>query len=129
MNAALTCIALLGLLVFGLGLAVSMTRGSTNTIHGYNPDPTDRLHKLVRAHSNAAEYAPMLGLLILLIAIRGPSPWMVWTFAVATICRYAHAAGMVFFPTLAKPNPLRFVGALGTYVAGLALVVAAFMLT
>ena len=128
MNAALVCTALLGLLVFGLGLAVSVTRGSTNTVHGYNPDPTDRLYKLVRAHSNAAEYAPMLAVLMLFLAIRGPSPWMVWTFALATLCRYAHAAGMICFRTLAKPNPLRFVGALGTYVAGIALVVAAFML-
>ena len=129
MNAALICTALLGLLVFGLGLAVSLTRGSTNTIHGYTPDPTDRLYKLVRAHCNAAEYAPMLAVLMLFLAIRGPSPWMIWTFAIGTLSRYLHAAGMIFFPSLAKPNPLRFVGALGTYAAGLALVVAALMVS
>lgn len=128
MNAALICTALLGLLVFGLGIAVSLVRGSTNTVYGFTPDPNDRLYKLVRAHCNATEYAPMLAVLMLFLAIRGPSPWMVWTFALATLCRYAHAAGMIFFGSLAKPNPLRFVGALGTYVAGLALVVAAFML-
>jgi len=48
----------------------------------------------------------------------------VWTFAAATLSRYLHAAGMVLSSSLDRPQPLRFVGALGTYVAGLALVVA-----
>jgi hypothetical protein len=34
---------------------------------------------------------------------------------------------MIGFPTLAKPNPMRFIGALGTYVGGIALCMAAFM--
>jgi uncharacterized protein len=38
--------------------------------------------------------------------------------------RYLHAAGMLLSPSLDRPQPLRFVGALGTYVAGLLLVVA-----
>ena len=124
MTTAIICIALLGLLVFGLGLAVSLTRGSTQRVIGYSDDPTDPLHKLCRAHANAAEYAPTIALLIYVIAVRGAAPWMVWTFAAATVFRYVHAAGMIFPATLAAPNPLRFVGALGTYVAGLVLVVA-----
>jgi len=55
MNVAIVCTALLGLLVFGLGLAVSLTRGATRTNFGFTPDPTDRLYKRVRAHGNAAE--------------------------------------------------------------------------
>jgi len=35
-----------------------------------------------------------------------------------------HAAGMVFPESLAKPNPMRFVGALGTYLTGIMLAVA-----
>jgi uncharacterized protein len=124
MTTAIICIALLGLLLFGLGLAVSLTRGSTQRVIGYSDDPTDRLHKLCRAHANAAEYAPIIALLIYVIAVRGATTWMVWTFVAATVFRYMHAAGMVFPATLAAPNPLRFVGALGTYVAGLVLVVA-----
>jgi uncharacterized protein len=124
MTAALVCTALLGVLVFGLGLGVSALRGSTSTTIGHQLDPGDRLHKMVRAHGNATEYAPMLAILMLAIAARGPTRWMVWTFVAATLSRYLHAAGMVLSPSLDRPQPLRFVGALGTYVAGLALVVA-----
>jgi len=127
MNVAIVCTALLGLLVFGLGLAVSLTRGATRTNFGFTPDPTDRLYKRIRAHGNAAEYAPMLAILMLLIGARQPAAWMVWTFIAATAFRYLHAAGMLVCPSLDQPHPLRFVGALGTYVAGLVLVVAAFM--
>jgi len=127
MNVAIVCTALLGLLVFGLGLAVSLTRGATRTNFGFTPDPTDRLYKRIRAHGNAAEYAPMLAILILLIGARNPAPWMVWTFVAATLFRYLHAAGMLVCPSLDQPHPLRFVGALGTYVTGLVLTVAAFI--
>ena len=127
MTAAIVCTALLGLLVFGLGLLVSLTRGNTNQAIGHVPDPEDRLHKLVRAHANAGEYAPMMAVLILLVGARQPAGWMVGTFVVATACRYVHAAGMITCETLAKANPLRFVGALGTYVTGLALVAAALV--
>jgi hypothetical protein len=125
MHVAVVCTALLGLLVFGLGLGVSALRGSTNTVFGYTSDPTDRLCKMVRAHGNAAEYAPMLAVLFLFLGVlRQPPTWVVWTFVIATVSRYLHAAGMIFPATLATPNPLRFVGALGTYLAGVALVVA-----
>jgi len=124
MTTATICIALLALLLFGLGLAVSLTRGSSQRVIGHSDDPTDRLHKLCRAHGNAAEYVPMMALLIYLIAARGPTTWMVWTFVAATVFRYLHAAGMILPATLAAPNPMRFIGALGTYVAGIALVVA-----
>jgi uncharacterized membrane protein YecN with MAPEG domain len=118
------CIGLLGLLVFGLGLAVSLKRGSTRTNFGYTPDPTNSLHKLVRAHGNAAEYAAMLAVLMLLLAGRAPGPLITGTCVVATAARYVHAAGMMLSPTLDRPYPLRFAGALLTYVAGLVLAVA-----
>lgn len=125
MTVAMICTALLGLLVFGLGLGVSALRGARNTNIGHERDPADPLHKMVRAHGNAAEYAPMLSILMLAIATRGCTTWMVWTFVAATLFRYLHAAGMILSPTLDRPQPLRFVGALGTYLTGLALVVAA----
>jgi len=128
MATAITCTALLGLLVFGLGLAVSLTRGRTGTISGSAADPADPLHKMVRAHGNATEYAAMLSVLILLIGSREPTTWVLWTMWIAVASRYLHAAGMIFCSTLAQPHPLRFVGALGTYLAGLALCVAAFRL-
>ncbi|TMA80544.1 MAG: MAPEG family protein [Deltaproteobacteria bacterium] len=121
---ATICIALLALLLFGLGLAVSLTRGSAQRIIGYSDDPTDRLHKLCRAHGNAAEYVPILALLIYILGARGPAAWITWTFVAATVFRYLHAAGMIFPATLAAPNPMRFLGALGTYLAGLVLAIA-----
>lgn len=127
MTTAIVCTALLALLVFALGLAVSLMRGSTNTIIGWKDDPTDRLYKLVRAHGNACEYVPILAVLILLLGSRGPSAWVVWTFIAATACRYLHAAGMLLSPNLTQPQPLRFVGALGTYVTGLMLVAATLL--
>ena len=127
MNAASVCTALLGLLVFGLGLGVSMLRASTKTNIGSTTDPKDRLYKMVRAHGNATEYAPMLAILILFLGARQPAAWLVWTFIAATVCRYLHAAGMLMSPTLDQPHPLRFVGALGTYVTGLILAVAALV--
>ncbi len=127
MNTAMLCTALLGLLVFGLGFGVSMTRGATNTTSGYNQDPTDRLYKMVRAHGNTTEYAPMLAILMLLIGARNPSTWMLWTMWLVTISRYLFVAGIITSPTLAKPHPLRFIGALGTYLGGTALCVAAYL--
>src|SRR6266849_9346079 len=116
MNVAVVCIAELGLLVFGLGLGVSLLRGSTGTNIGYKPDPTDRLYKMVRAHANAAEYGPMLAVLMLVLGSRQPGSWMLVTFVIATLCRYLHAAGMIMSSSLERPQPLRFIGALGTYV-------------
>ncbi|HEY2772888.1 MAG TPA: MAPEG family protein [Candidatus Binatia bacterium] len=125
MGFAFTCIGLLGLLVFGLGLGVSLRRGSTNRAIGHELDPTDTLHKWVRAHANACEYAPMLAVLIYALASTGPSKWHNFLFLAAVVVRYCHAAGMIASPTLAEGHPLRFVGALGTYVVGLLLCMSA----
>src|SRR5687768_1435605 len=115
MKIALLCIGLLALLVFALGLAVSLTRGKTRKNFGYSDDPTDMLHKLCRAHANAAEYVPILAVLMLVLAMRAePAAWVMWTMIIVTVSRYMHAAGMVAMPTLNRPNPMRFLGALGT---------------
>ncbi len=121
MNTALICIGLLGLLVFGLGFAVSMMRGRTNTVSGFSDDPSDPLHKLVRAHGNTAEYAAMLAILIFVVGSRSPATWSLWCMGLATASRYLIAAGLILSPTLDKPHPLRFVGAIGTYLSGFAL--------
>ncbi|MGE0826706.1 MAG: MAPEG family protein [Candidatus Binatia bacterium] len=127
MSTAIMCTALLGLLVFGLGFAISLTRGSTNQVSGYTTDPTDRLYKLIRAHGNTTEFAPMLAILMIVIAMRAYSSWMLWFMWIATISRYLLAVGIIVSPTLEKPHPLRFAGALGTYVSGIVLCVAAFL--
>ena len=127
MAVAVLCTGLLGILVFGLGLSVSLVRGSTRTNFGYSTDPTNRLYKLVRAHGNAAEYAPMLALLTWYLGSHQPGRFVVWTYVAATAFRYLHALGMILAQSLDKVDPLRFVGALGTYVAGLILVAAVFL--
>ena len=125
MDLALTCIGLLGLLVFGLALRVSMLRGSTGTGIGCSDDPTDPLFKAVRAHCNACEFAPMLAILIYALASTGSSGWGGVLFVGAVVVRYLHAAGMLLSPTLAEGHPLRLVGALGTYIIGLLLALSA----
>lgn len=124
MTTALVCVALLGLLVFGLGVGVSATRGRTETVIGFSSDPTDPLHKVVRAHGNTTEYAAMLALLIFLVGMRSPATWALWCMGIATASRYLIAIGLIVSPTLERPHPLRFLGALGTYLAGFALCVA-----
>jgi uncharacterized membrane protein YecN with MAPEG domain len=121
MHVITLCIGMLGLLVFGLGVAVSLQRMATRTNFAYTPDPADRLYKLVRAHGNATEYAAMLAVLMLLLAGRAPGPFITLICIVATIARYLHAAGMILSPTLDRPYPLRFAGAALTYVAGVVL--------
>ena len=127
MATALICIALLGILVFGLGFAVSMVRGQTGRIIGNSDDPTDRLHKAVRAHGNTAEYAPFLAILMLVLGERSSATWVIWCMGLVTAARYSIAAGMLLSPSLAKPHPLRFLGAVGTYLGGLALCVAVLL--
>lgn len=125
MSMPVLCTALLALLVFGLGFGVSMNR-SQRAI-GHEIDPTDKLHKWVRAHGNTCEYSPMLAILYLYLGDSDPPTWVISTIVLTTVARYLHAIGMVGFPTMAKPNPARFLGSLVTYVGGLALVVATLM--
>ena len=125
MGFAITCIGLLGLLVFGLGLGVSRMRGQTGKFIGCTEDPADPLYKWVRAHANACEFAPMFAILIYALANTGYGGWHGFLYAAAVIVRYCHAAGMILSPTLDKGHPLRLVGALGTYAVGIILSLAA----
>jgi uncharacterized membrane protein YecN with MAPEG domain len=118
---AIASAAALGVLLFGLGLAVSIMRFRTRTGFGHSSDPHDLLCKMVRAHGNTAEYAPFLAALMLYLGSRPIAPWEIWVMVAVTLCRYLLVAGIILSPTLARPHPLRFVGALGTYLGGLAL--------
>jgi uncharacterized membrane protein YecN with MAPEG domain len=118
---ALTCVAALGFLLFGLGLVVSALRGRERSFSGHANDPSNLLHKLIRAHGNTSEYVAFIAVLVLYLGGHSPAPWVVWTMVAITVFRYAIVAGLIFAPSLDKPNPLRFIGALGTYVAGAAL--------
>ena len=126
MTTALPCIALLGLLIFVLGLGVSLARGRAQTVIGFDPSPTDALHKMVRAHGNSTEYAPMLAILMLALGSLEPAAWLSWVMAAAVASRYLIAAGLLV-GSLDKPNPMRATGALGTYVTGVLLCVGVFL--
>ncbi len=121
---ALVCTSVLGLLLFGLGLAVSMARFRSGRFDGCDPQSDSLLAKLVRAHGNTAEYAPFLALLFLYSGSRNPAAWQVWVMIAATVCRVAIVVGLLAWPTMSRPNLLRFVGGLGTYLLGAALCVA-----
>jgi len=124
---ALSCVAVLGLLLFVLGLAVSIARFRDTTSSGCASDPANPLHKLVRAHGNTAEYTPFLALLFLYFGAHSPSTAILFLIVAATVCRCLLVVGLIAWPTMEKPNPARFVGALGTYLCGAALCIALFM--
>ena len=124
MATAIVCAALLGLLLFALGLYVSAARGADKA-GAYPSDPADPFFKRMRAHGNTAEYAPMLAVLILICGVRNPSTWVQVTMILAVASRYSIAAGILLSSTLDKPQPLRFIGATGTYLTGIALSIAA----
>ncbi len=121
MISSIICMGLLGLLVFGLGLAVSLTRARTETLYGVGDDPTSILYKMNRAHGNTIEYAPMLAVLMGYIGVHQPSHWIAWVIIAATVFRYLIVIGLVTGSTMNQFNVLRFIGALGTYITGLVL--------
>mgnify|MGYP000940742113 CR=1 FL=1 len=121
MNIAIVCAALLGLLLFGLGLNVSMQRRKNQRSIGHDVSPVDPLHRAVRAHANTAEYAPFFAVLFLWYATKPAPMWIVATIVLATIARFALAGGLLFGPSLNRANPARYFGALFTYICGLAL--------
>ncbi len=127
MSTPLICIALLGFLVVGLGFAVSMTRSKTETMFGSSTDPEDILYKMTRAHGNTAEYAPIIALLIFVLSQSSQSQWVIWCMILATFFRYLIVAGIIFPKTMDTVNPMRFIGALGTYLTGFGLCAAVLL--
>ncbi len=124
MSISLICVTLLALLCLLLGFNVSMVRARTQTMYGADPDPASAMYKAVRAHGNTTEYVPILALLIYILGQAGASGWVEWAMILAVFSRYLFAVGILVPATMAKPHPMRFLGSLGTYLAGIALVVA-----
>ncbi len=118
MNIPIICVALLGFLVIAMGFGVSMNRGKEKRMYGYKEDPESTLYKWIRAHGITVEYAPALMIIIYALGQLQVSGWVVWCMVAVTLCRYLSALGLALPATLAKPNPMRFVGALGTFIFG-----------
>ena len=112
------CIAVLGLLIFAGGFHVSMCRARGNIVQGYPSDPSHFLHKAVRAHGNTVEYAPFAALLIYVISQMHPPLWIIVSMICLTLGRVSIFFGLILSSTLDKPQPLRFLGALSTYIFG-----------
>ena len=110
------CTAMLGFLVFGLGLLVSLNRLKSSSVKDDLKNPSSRLSRTRIAHANACQYCPMLAVLLLLN--QGPAVGVLGLVAVAA--RYIHAFGFLGFARVG-PNPFLFTGAAGTYLSGLGL--------
>jgi uncharacterized membrane protein YecN with MAPEG domain len=121
---ALFCTAALGLLLFGLGFAVSRERIRERRGAGLPDDPASMLLKLGRAHANTAEFAPFLAVVFRYLGANDPGTIELALIVGATLARFLLPIGLIATPTLEQTNPWRFAGALGTYVFGLALCVA-----
>jgi uncharacterized membrane protein YecN with MAPEG domain len=127
MTTAIICTAILATMLFALGLNVSHVRGITGKAGGsqFPGDPASRLLKAIRAHGNAAEYVPALIVLFLLVGARSPAAAAIPLIAGATIARLVHAYGLLTSPSLAMPTTSRLIGAVGTYLFGIGLAIAA----
>lgn len=120
----LACTATLGLLLFLLGFAVSMLRFRGKVGSGPAADRNALLNRVIRAHANTAEFAPFLAVLFLYFGWHGASPTVLALIVTATVSRCLIVIGLIAWPSLGRPNPARFAGALGTYLSGAALAVA-----
>jgi uncharacterized membrane protein YecN with MAPEG domain len=117
----IVCIALMGVLLFGLGANVTRHRAMRGGGNQAPTDPTDPLLIAIRAHGNAAEYIPTMIVLLLVCSALSDS-WLVDALAVASlVVRTAHAVGMLTSKSMASHGPLRDIGALGTYATGITL--------
>jgi uncharacterized membrane protein YecN with MAPEG domain len=122
----IVCVALLGMLLFLLGANVTRHRALRGDTGNQMPtDPADRMFIAQRAHGNAAEYVPTLCVLLLVCGTLSDGWWVDVLAVAAVVARLSHAVGMLTSRTLATHGPLRDIGALGTYVTGIALAVTA----
>jgi len=127
MTTAIICTAILPAMLFLLGLNVSRMRGVTAKAGGsqFPDDPASPLLIAIRAHGNAAEYIPALIVLFLLVGARSPATVAIPLIAGATAARLVHAYGLLTAPSMAAATKTRLAGAMGTYLFGVGLAVAA----
>jgi uncharacterized protein len=127
MTTAIICTAILAALVFLLGFNVSRLRGVTAKAGGSQmpTDPASPLCIAIRAHGNATEYVPTLIVLFLLVGSRIPAVVAVPLIVGATLSRLVHAFALLRGRSMAAESAPRLMGAVGTYVFGVGLAVAA----
>ncbi|MBC7995882.1 MAG: MAPEG family protein [Rhizobacter sp.] len=114
MNIVLLCTGFLVILYAALSVNVSRVRRQGR---GSSRATETQLTQAVRAHGNAAEYIPLLVVLLLYLNAAAPGTWLAALAVLATLSRVVHAAAMLIATTLDQRHRLRFIGALGTYLA------------
>ncbi len=124
MNGFVLCAALLVLFYFALSYNVSRHRIRSRIGVGTDADADSALNRAIRAHGNAAEYLPLFVAILLYFGVAGAAGWVLAVAVIVTVSRVLHVVGMLTSRTLNARNPWRMVGALGTYLGGLALGVA-----
>jgi uncharacterized membrane protein YecN with MAPEG domain len=103
--------ALNGLLMFALALNVGLRRGAQKQLQPGDVGDAS-LVRAIRAHANFAEYAPLVLLLLLGMALLdAPEAWLHLLGGVFTIGRIFHVLGMT---RETHPNAIRFIGNLTT---------------
>ena len=117
---------LLPLAVLLLPLLVMELAVVRRTLAGQRPWHPDAKHLHHRMLSIG--HTHRRAVLILYLGTREPGGIMQGLFIAAAVSRVFHAAGMIMSPSLARPQPLRAAGAVGTYVVGLILAVMVIVL-
>lgn len=113
LNIELACVSILlvlyGALSFNVSIARMQFRDGKNT--------EEKVEHLVRTHGNASEYIPLFVAIFMYFSFSQAS-WLVHSVVVlATISRVFHAIGMLRIESISQRHPLRFFGALGTYLS------------
>jgi uncharacterized membrane protein YecN with MAPEG domain len=117
-NTVVFCVALLVLFYGALSFNVSRVRRKRRS----DPTVTEAaLTKAIRAHGNASEYIPLFAAGLLYLDIASPSIFVTGLALAVLVCRLSHAAGTFLVPSVNERHPLKFVGALGTYICLFAL--------
>ena len=121
MRSAFLSIAALALLQLALVANILFLRHRYKLYVGAPENPEHPLFRARLANSNAAEYAPMLSILMLCLEMYGNRVHSLPGFYVAAVSsRYLHALGLLNF-TPTRPNALRALGMAGTFASMLAL--------
>lgn len=91
LTAFLTLVTVFAVMTAVLGLRVSLRRVALGGI-ALGDAGDDGLHRRIRAHGNFVEYAPMMGLTVLAMALAGVAGWAVWAVTAAFVAaRIVHA--------------------------------------
>jgi uncharacterized membrane protein YecN with MAPEG domain len=121
-------IALMGILLFLLGANVTRQRAIRDQAATQQPtNPADPLLIAQRAHGNASEYIPTLAVLIVVCSTLTDGWWLNALAIAAATARGLHAVGLLTSGSLANHKPAGMIGAMGTYVTGLALGITALV--